>query len=146
MMGHNSRLYRWWIESSGYQPVKQLLNYDVAIGEGFPPIVERIVAAGAKNARIRIRKVDKRRFDAEAKLIMGLLNDAWSDNWGFVRLTDSEIAYVGKKLKDIVFEDLLSVAEVDGETVAFMIVLPNLKHHLIDLDGLLLTFNGAQHT
>src|SRR3546814_16599484 len=62
MMGHNSPLYRGWIEGSGYQPVKQLLNYDVAIGEGFPPIVERIVAAGAQNARIRIRKVDKRRF------------------------------------------------------------------------------------
>src|SRR3546814_5866079 len=56
MMGHNSPLYRGWIEGSGYQPVKQLLNYDVAIGEGFPPIVERIVAAGAKNARIPIRK------------------------------------------------------------------------------------------
>src|SRR3546814_19337831 len=102
MMGHNSPLYRGWIEGSGYQPVKQLLNYDVAIGEGFPPIVERIVPAGAKNARSRIRKVDKRRFAAAAKLIMGLLTDAWSDNWGFVPLTDSGIASVVKKLKDIV--------------------------------------------
>src|SRR3546814_11050508 len=92
MMGHNSPLYRGWIEGSGDHPVKQLLNYDVAIRDGFPPIVERIVAAGDKNARIHIRKVDKRRFDAEATLIMGLLNDAWSDNWGFVPLTDSAIA------------------------------------------------------
>src|SRR3546814_17165490 len=118
MMGHNSPLYGVVREGSGYHPVKQLLNYDVAIGEGFPPSCERIVAAGAKNARIRIRKVDKRRFDAEAKLIMGLLNDAWSDNWGFVPLTDSEIAYVGKKLKDIVFEDLIRVAEVDRKSAA----------------------------
>ncbi len=84
MLGHNSPLYRGWIEGAGYQPVKQPRNYDVAIDEGFPPIVNRIVAAGEKNARIRIRKVDKRRFAAEAALIMGLLNDAWSDNWGFV--------------------------------------------------------------
>src|SRR3546814_11838972 len=62
----------------------------------------RIVAAGEKNKRIRIRRVDKRRFDAEARLILGILNDAWSDNWGFVPLTDSEIAYVGKKLKPLV--------------------------------------------
>src|SRR3546814_16840881 len=72
----------------------------------------------------------KRRVDAEATLIMGLLNDAWSDNWGFVPLTDSEIAYVGKKLKDIVFEDLIRVAEVDGEPVAFMIVLPNINQQI----------------
>src|SRR3546814_3831960 len=75
---------------------------------------------------------------------MGLLNDAWSDNWGFVPLTDSEIAYVGKKLKDIVFEDLIRVAEVDGEPVAFMIVLPNINQLLIDMDGSLLPFNWAR--
>lgn len=144
MMGHNSPLYRGWIEDSGYRPIKQLLNYDVHVADGFPPLVNRIVAAGEKNARIRIRKVDKSRFDAEAKLIMGLLNDAWSDNWGFVPLTDSEIAFVGKKLKTLVFEDLIRVAEVDGEPVAFMIVLPNINELLIDMDGSLFPFNWAR--
>ena len=144
MLGHNSALYQGWIEGEGYQPVKQLFNYDVEIVDGFPPLVNRIVAAGEKNARIRIRRVDKKKFDAEAKLIMGILNDAWSDNWGFVPLTDSEIAYVGKKLKDIVFEDLIRVAEVDGEPVAFMIVLPNINELLIEMDGSLLPFNWAR--
>ena len=144
MMGHNSPLYRGWIEDAGYRPIKQLLNFTVDIVEGFPPLVNRIVAAGEKNARIRIRKVDKRRFDDEARLIMGILNDAWSDNWGFVPLTDSEIAFVGKKLKTMVFEDLIRVAEVDGAPVAFMIVLPNLNEQLIDMEGSLLPFNWAR--
>lgn len=144
MLGHNSPLYRTWIEDAGYRPVKQLRNFAVDIADGFPPLVDRIVAAGDKNARIRIRRVDKKKFDAEAKLIMGILNDAWSDNWGFVPLTDSEIAYVGKKLKDIVFEDLIRVAELDGEPVAFMIVLPDVNQLLIDMDGSLLPFNWAK--
>lgn len=144
MLGHNSALYCPWVESAGYRPVKTLLNYSVPIADGFPPIVNRIVAAGEKNARIRIRKVDKRRFDAEARLIMGILNDAWSDNWGFVPLTDSEIAFVGKKLKALVFEDLIRVAELDGEPVAFMIVLPNINELLIDMDGSLLPFGWAR--
>jgi len=144
MLGHNSPLYRAWIEAEGYRPVKKLINYAVEIIDGFPPLVNRIVAAGERNERIRIRRVDKRRFDAEARLIMSILNDAWSDNWGFVPLTDSEIAYIGKKLKDIVFEDLIRVAEVDGEAVAFMIVLPNINELLIDMDGSLLPFNWAR--
>lgn len=144
MLGHNSALYRGWIEGEGYRPVKQLFNYGVEIVDGFPPLVNRIVAAGEKNERIRVRRVDKKKFDAEAKLIMGILNDAWSDNWGFVPLTDSEIAYVGKKLKDIVFEDLIRVAEVDGEPVAFMIVLPDINELLIEMDGSLLPFNWAK--
>ena len=44
-----------------------------------------------------------RSFDAEAAIILNLLNDAWSDNWGFVPLTDAEIAYAGKKLKPIIY-------------------------------------------
>jgi GNAT superfamily N-acetyltransferase len=144
MMGHNSPLYRGWIEGTGYRPIKQLINYDVYVKEGFSPLVNRIVAAGEKNGRIRIRKVDKKNFDAEAALIMGLLNDAWSDNWGFVPLTDSEIAFVGKKLKTIVFEDLVRVAELDGEPVAFTIVLPNINELLVDMDGSLLPFNWAK--
>lgn len=144
MLGHNSPLYQAWIEAEGYRPVKKLQNFSVQIVDGFPPLVNRIVAAGEKNARIRIRRVDKKRFDAEARLIMGILNDAWSDNWGFVPLTDSEIAFIGKKLKDIVFEDLIRVAEVDGEAVAFMIVLPNINELLIDMDGSLLPFNWAR--
>ncbi|ALH79939.1 hypothetical protein [Sphingopyxis macrogoltabida] len=144
MLGHNSPLYRDWIEAEGYRPVKKLQNFSVEILDGFPPLVNRIVAAGEKNERIRIRRVDKRRFNEEARLIMGILNDAWSDNWGFVPLTDSEIAYIGKKLKDIVFEDLIRVAEVDGEAVAFMIVLPNINEKLIDMDGSLWPFNWAR--
>ena len=144
MLGHNSPLYRDWVEAAGYRPAKQLLNYAVDIVDGFPPIVDRIVAAGEKNARIRIRRVDKRRFDTEAALIMGILNDAWSDNWGFVPLTDSEIAHVGKKLKALVFEDLIRIAEVDGEPVAFMIVLPDVNELLIDMNGSLLPFHWAK--
>ena len=144
MLGHNSPLDQGGIEGEGYRPVKKLFNYAVDIVDGFPPLVNRIVAAGEKNERIRIRRVDKRKFDAEAQLIMGILNDAWSDNWGFVPLTDSEIAYVGKKLKDIVFEDLIRVAEVDGEAVAFMIVLPDINELLIGMDGSLFPFNWAR--
>ena len=95
----------------------------------------RIVASGAKNERIRIRHVDKSRFDEEAALILGILNDAWSDNWGFIPLTDSEIAYAGKKLKPIVYEDLIRIAELDGEPVAFMITLPDMNEFIRDLDG-----------
>lgn len=144
MMGHHAPAYQGWIEASGYAFAKSLKTWALDIRHGFPELVNRIVASGEKNARIRIRDVDKRKFDEEAKLILGILNDAWSDNWGFVPLTDSEVAYVGKNLKQIVYEDLVMVAEYDGEPVAFMIVLPNINEKLIELGGNLFPFNWAK--
>jgi hypothetical protein len=144
MMGHNSASYEAWVENAGYTGVKDLLTYEIPITVDFPPLVQRIIQSGERNARIVIRRVDKRRFNEEAALILGILNDAWSSNWGFVPITDSEIAYVGKKLKPIVYEDLIRIAEVDGEPVAFMMTWPNLNEKLIGFGGSLFPFNWAK--
>jgi len=144
MMGHHNAAYQGWIEPMGYEGVKDLLVYQLDIVPEFPPLVQRIISSGERNPRIRIRKVDRKRFDEEAALILSILNDAWSDNWGFVPITPSEIAYTGKKLKPIVFEDLIRIAEVDGEPVAFMMTLPDLNELTADLDGRLFPFGWAK--
>lgn len=144
MMGHNAPTYQAWVESAGYRCVKSLRTWDLDISKPFPELVQRIVASGERNPRIRVRKVNKARFAQEAELILGILNDAWSDNWGFVPLTDAEIAYVGKKLKPLVYEDLVMVAEYDGDPVAFMIVLPDVNEKLAGFGGSLFPFNWAK--
>ncbi|WP_375381554.1 N-acetyltransferase [uncultured Sphingomonas sp.] len=144
MMGHAKPEYQGWIERAGYAVVKRLQTYDLDILKPFPPIVQRIIASGEKNPRIRIREVNKKKFEEEAAIILGILNDAWSDNWGFVPLTPPEIKDVGVKLKPIVFNDLIRIAEVDGRPVAFMITLPDLNEPLKTLGGSLLPFGWAK--
>lgn len=144
MMAFNSATYPGWVEAAGFSGVQDLFTYALVIDQGFPELTNRIVAMGEKSGRIRIRRVDKGRFDAEAALIMGILNDAWSDNWGFVPFTDAEIAHAGKKLKPIVYEDLIRIAEVDGEPVAFMMTLPDLNEKLKGFGGTLFPFNWAK--
>jgi GNAT superfamily N-acetyltransferase len=144
MMGHHLPAYGQWIEAAGYVKAKDLYTYEIPILPDFPPLVQRIIQSGERNPRIVIRHVDKSKFDQEAALILGILNDAWSDNWGFVPFTDSEIAYGGKKLKPIVYEDLIRIAEVDGEPVAFMMTLPDLNEKIIGYGGSLLPFNWAK--
>ncbi|KQT31189.1 hypothetical protein ASG29_14510 [Sphingomonas sp. Leaf412] len=144
MMGHHKAEYRGWVERAGYRPVKQLLTYDLDITQEFPPLVRRIIRSGEKNPSIVIREVDKSKFFEEAHIILEILNDAWSDNWGFVPLTEPEIADVGVKLKPIVFNDLIRIAEVDGRPVAFMITLPDLNEAIAPLKGSLLPFGWAK--
>jgi len=150
MMGHNRPEYAGWVEAAGYAKAKDLYTYEVDVAKPFPPLVQRIIASGERNPRIRIRRAVKKRFDAEAAIVLGILNDAWSDNWGYIPLTDAEIAYAGKKLKPIVLEDLVLIAEHDAgegagfEPVAFMLSLPDINEMIRDLKGSLLPFGWAK--
>ena len=140
MMGHHRPEYRQWIEAAGYEKAKDLHTFELDIRIDMIPVIDRLIRSGEANPRIRIRDVDKSKFEAEAAIILDILNDAWSDNWGFVPLTDAEIAYAGKKLKPIIVEDLVKIAEVDGDPVAFMITIPDMNEMIRDLDGRLFPF------
>ena len=144
MMGHHRPAYAGWIEAAGYSKAKDLLTYEVDIAHWSDPKIDRLIAMGEKNPRIRIREVDTSRFDEEARVVLNLLNDAWSDNWGYVPLTATEIAYAGKKLKPIIYGELVRVAEYDGEPVAFMITLPDINELTRDLNGELFPFGWAK--
>jgi GNAT superfamily N-acetyltransferase len=144
LMGHHNPAYGAWIQAAGYAGVKDLYTYQIPIDVPFPPLVQRIVASGARNERIVIRKVNKANFDAEAAIILSILNDAWSGNWGFVPITDAEVAHTGKQLKPIVFNDLICIAEVDGEPVAFMMTWPDINEKIGSFGGSLFPFNWAK--
>lgn len=144
MMGHHLPYYERLVTARGYQGVKDLHAWSLPIKQPFPEMVQRIVAFSERNAKLVTRPVDKTKFDAEAALILDILNDAWSDNWGFVPLTPLEIAYVGKKLKPIIFNNLVRVAEYEGVPVGFMITLPDINELTRDLNGELFPFGWAK--
>src|SRR4030095_2475409 len=133
--------FRAWIEAAGYSKAKDLVTYALDISDWQDPFINRLIANGERNPKIRIRMVDKSRFDEEARLILNLLNDAWSNNWGYVPLTEAEIKYAGKKLKPISFNELVRVGELDGEPVAFMLTIPDINELIKDLNGELFPFN-----
>jgi len=144
MMGHHRPEYQGWIEAAGYSKAKDLFTYQLDIRPDMGPLMARLVDSTERNPRIKIRRVDKRHFDREARIILNLLNDAWANNWGFVPLTEAEITYAGKKLKPIIYEDLVRIAEVDGEPVAFMITIPDINALTADLNGQLFPFGWAK--
>nr|WP_166179236.1 N-acetyltransferase [Altererythrobacter segetis] len=144
MMGHHNPAYQGWIEGAGYTPAKKLFTYELDITSEFPPLIQRIVAAGENNPRIRIRPVEVKHFAREAAIVIDILNDAWSDNWGFVPFTDKEAEYGGKKMTPLIREDLNMVAELDGKPVAFMLTWANANEPIKEIGGKLLPFGWVK--
>ena len=137
MMGHGRTYYAQRIEQHGYRKEKDLLAYRIDSKVVSDKI--RKIAARAKK-RVHIRPLQKSNFNKELEIIRDIFNDAWSQNWGFTPWTEAEFEHLGKDLKFIVDEKLVSIAEVNGEPAAFLVVLPNLNEAISDLNGKLWPF------
>src|SRR4051812_33943636 len=91
MMGHHRPEYQAWVEAAGYGKAKDLLTYEVDIAHWSDPKIDRLIAMGERNPHIRIREIDKSKFAEESRLILNLLNEAWSNNWASVRLPEPRL-------------------------------------------------------
>jgi hypothetical protein len=138
MMGHARPYYAHRIEENGYQKEKDLLAYIISVDSELSKSVKKITAK-VKN-RVLIRGLHKSKFVEELQIIRDIFNDAWSQNWGFVPFTNKEFEHLGKDLKMLADEELVKIAEVDGEPAAFMVLLPNINEVIRDLNGKLLPF------
>ena len=67
-------------------------------------------------------------------------NEAWGDNWGFVPITDAEVEFQAKNLKQVLDEDWAFIAEKDGEVVGAALTLPDINQVLAKMNGRLLPF------
>lgn len=141
MMGHHNAAYQGWVEAQGYETAKRLLTYDLKIEDGFPPLIDRIVASGEKSSRIHVRMVDTKDFEGDAAICMDILNSAWSTNWGYVPFTEAEKVYASNKLKPLTKQGANMIAYVDGEPAAFMLSWPDINLKIKDYDGRLFPFN-----
>ena len=140
LMGHHPPHYQEWIETNGYVSAKSLVTYELDITQPFPPLIRRIVQTGERNDRIHIREAGRTDYEGDVRIILEILNDAWSQNWGFVPFTESEIRYAAKKLKPLVRPELVRIAELDGKPVAFMITFPNINEPMERIGGRLFPF------
>ena len=142
MMGHARPYYARHVEAAGYRKAVDTFAYLIAADFQPSPVMARIVAAAAK--RVRVRPLDRKRFDAEIELLRDIFNDAWAENWGFLPFTTAEFRELGRNLRFLVDPGLIRIAEVDGEPAAFIVVVPNINEAIRGLDGSLLPFGWAR--
>ncbi len=143
MMGHDPRYTAARVEAQGYAKAKDVYAYVCDPTAALPAVVVRRVKRGLPEGVI-LREMDMSRYEEEVKALTEILNDAWSDNWGFVPTTEAETAQLGKSLKDVLDKRLILFAEIDGEVAAVIVLLPNVNEAIEGLNGKLLPFGWAK--
>jgi ribosomal protein S18 acetylase RimI-like enzyme len=146
MMTYNPRYYATLLEDSGFRKAKDLLASWFEIGPEplalFVRINERF---RRRNRDIEVRKVSKGSLKADLPKIRDVYNAAWEKNWGFVPMTSEEMDFMAARLKPLLDENFLFLAEArkpDGslEPVGFMLSLPDYNTAIRPLGGRLLPF------
>ncbi len=133
MMGHARPYYDGLVRRAGYSPAKDLLAYEVPPDFEAPKVMTTMQERLGQ--RMIIRPLVGKHRDAELETLRQIFNDAWAENWGFVPFTEEEFRSIGREMLLLIGPEFIQIAFVDGEPAAFIVMLPNLKELIADIDG-----------
>jgi hypothetical protein len=134
MMPHHRPYQGGLIEKAGFSKLKDAFAWSYKVGE-LPPRVKKAQEDIDAMPEVRSRHVDMKNLDADVRIIMDVYNDAWSDNWAFVKWTERELSKMAADLKLIAIPELSYITEIDGEPAAVALALPNLNELIADMKG-----------
>jgi GNAT superfamily N-acetyltransferase len=144
MMGHARPYYKGHLEALGFVKAKDVIAYDYDARPPLPRAMQAMVDKAKATGDLTLRSLSKKELARDLAIIIDIFNDAWSDNWGFVPMTEAEIAALGKNLRLLVSEGYIAIAEYRGKPAAMAVSLPNINGWISDLNGRLLPFGWAK--
>ncbi len=143
-MPHGRRWFPNLIEANGYEQIKDLWAYRYPVDA---PLGERRQRAWSRiheHPRVNVRAFDKRNFQRDVRIAAEIFNEAWSENWGAVPITEAEADRLAHDLAQFADPRLTAFVEIDGDPAAMVISIPNLNECARDIDGRLFPLGWAR--
>ncbi len=122
---HNFPYYADFLEKYGFHKAKDYYAYITDINNPPPTSIKKIAKRILSRGNITTRIANPKYFKAELRLIVKIYNDAWSQNWGFLPLTNAEADALANTLRVILDPGLVRFACVKGEPVAVIGAFPD---------------------
>jgi len=140
MMTYNPPYYVRLLEAEGFVKAKDLLAFIIDLAQIPMDRLMRIAAKVRKrNPGLNFRPVLRKTLVNDLSKIKEVYNAAWEDNWGFVPMTDAEVDFMASRLKPLLMEGLVWLAESREEPVGFLLATPDFNVALQPLRGRVLT-------
>jgi hypothetical protein len=135
LMAHSRAWQAGLIEGAGYAKAMDFYAWRYITADGFPKRAQRAWEEMQSLPEVRFRTLKKSDLAAEVGVLMEIFNDAWQENWGYVRATPREVEKTASDLKLIMDERMAFMVDIDGRPAAMCICLPNVNEAIKDLDG-----------
>ena len=137
MMPHNPTYYPELIENWGFEKNKDLyawwFNDPYDIVQKWQPLMDRVAS---RNVDITIRSFSREHFERDVQRCMQIYDHARKNWWwACVALTAAEIRFFSKQLNQFADENMILIAEKNGQPIGFSITVPDLNEAIRPLNG-----------
>lgn len=133
------------IDKLGFTKKVDLVGYLVDIPESMPPVFEKVLPRIENNGRVEVIEFRK---TSELKPyiidVLQLMNDTFTEIYGFVPLTDREKNELAKRYLPILDPSFIKIARTSDRLVGFAIGMPDIAPGIIKAKGRLFPF-GLYH-
>lgn len=144
MMPWNHPYYADLVENAGYIKEKDLYTFRIKQTDPPGPRIDRLGKRVLSKGHISIRNISRSNYDSDIRLFAKIYNQAWSQNWGFVPMSEKEIEEMGTNLKRVFDEDFVFFTLYDGEPVGVVMILPDMNPLLKQANGRLGLITGIK--
>jgi hypothetical protein len=135
MMTYNPQYYTELIENQGFTKEKDLVAMLVEENARSTQRVERLARRILRNGNISIRPLNLKDIKNEVTLISDIYRESWSDNWGFVPMTEEEVGEMAKNLARIADPDMVFFLYYKDDPAGVALVVPDVNPLLKRLNG-----------
>ncbi len=142
MMPHALPYYDSLITAYGFQKCEDVYAYKGSFSmiDKLDPKLYFVLQEVKQRFNVVARPMDKKNFDSEVRVFLDIYNKALEATWGFVPLTDAEVAHMAKGLKMLIEPDLTSILEVDGKIIGAGLGLLDYNPRIKRINGKLFPF------
>ncbi|MCO6455193.1 MAG: N-acetyltransferase [Pirellulaceae bacterium] len=137
MMTYNHPYYVRLLEDYGFQKAQDLFAFwgHIEMLQSLDKKLEFVVTEATRRFGLKLRGLDRRRFDQEVRTFLDIYNRSLEGTWGFVPMSDAEMGHMSAALKWLIVPELTSVVEVEGRPVGACFALLDYNPRIRDIDG-----------
>ena len=132
--------YQERCEAAGLTKAMDTYSYwlDVADRSKVLPILPKVAERASTRYGITLRKMSRRHLRRDMDEFAKVYNAAWAQNWGFVPYSKEDLDELARTYQLVYSREWFMVAEMNGETIAMAISVPDVNQVLKKMKGRLL--------
>ena len=142
MMTHNKPYYARLVEANGFGKIEDLYAFwgKLSMLSSLDSKLGVMVEGVKERFGVKVRPLDRSRFDEEVRMFLDIYNSSLGGTWGFVPLTSGEVKHMAASLKHLIVPELALVAEVDGKPIGSVFCLLDYNPRIKAINGRLFPF------